>query len=67
MNYTKISEGKPLLPGMYIVVYKLSNGVDITDVHALRYFKDDKWSCENLDVSNIVAYAGPIEQYKEED
>lgn len=34
MKHTKISEGLPLLPGMYIVVYKLSNGADITDVHA---------------------------------
>ena len=67
MEYTKPSEGLPSLPGMYIVVYRLaSDGEHYENVHALRYFKDGKWSLEDhLDVSTIVAYTGPIKQYKE--
>jgi hypothetical protein len=68
MNYTKVSEGLPLLPGMYIVVYKLAGaGGKPHKVHALRYYENGKWSLEGkLDTSTMVAYAGPIEQYKEE-
>lgn len=68
MKYTEISEGLPLLPGMYIVVHRLtSDGEHYENVHALRYFENGKWAHEyEFDTSTMVAYAGPIEQYKEE-
>ena len=68
MKYTEVSEGLPLLPGMYIVVYKLTNdGEHYENVHALRYYENGKWSLEGkLDTYTMAAYAGPIEQYKEE-
>ena len=67
MKYTNISEKVPSLPGMYIVVYELtSDGKHYENVHVLRYFEGGKWSLEDeMDTSKIVAYAGPIEQYKE--
>ena len=60
------SGNKPEEPGMYIVVNKLTDADGYEHlIHALRSFNDDKWSCENLGVSNIVAWAGPFPQFKE--
>lgn len=68
MSYTNISEGMPSSSGMYITVYKLTDDGEYCHiVHALRHFEDGKWCPDNIDSSNIIAYAGPYEQYKKGD
>jgi hypothetical protein len=68
LHYYDYPTNKPETPGMYIIVLEMFDGSGKAQtVHQLWGRNEDGWVDEdNVDLSSMVAYAGPLNKYKED-